>query len=129
MGKLEFIPGNIPGIPCAAAVKSDTHVYIPGTAVFLDEDANPIRDVREQTKRCLEQVERTLKRWSLDRRNIVMVTVFVCGQENFSGMNEAYAKFFGDRYPARTACVTALGHPDMLVELSCTACFEEEHSN
>lgn len=123
MGKLEFLPGSIPGIPCAAAVKSDTQVYIPGTAVFTDGQGEWIGDVRIQTRMCLEQVEKTLSQWGLSRRDIAMVTVFVGREEDFVGMNQAFAEFFGQRCPARTACIVQLGHPDMLVELSCVACF------
>lgn len=123
MSKLEFLPGSVPAIPCAAAVKSDTHVYISGTAVFTDAQGEPIESISTQTRLCLEQVEQTLSRWGLSRKNIAMVTVFIRRKEDFAQMNRAFGEFFGERYPARTACIVELGHPDMLVELSCVACF------
>lgn len=123
MSDFEYLEGKVPGIPCATAVKTKTHVYVSGTAVFQDESGHPITDVRIQTEKCLNEIERVLSNWNLDRKDIVMMTVFVKGKENFAGMNEAYKAFFGDIYPARTACITELGHPDMLVEISGVACF------
>ena len=122
MGRFEYLEGEVPDIPCAAAVKTSTHVYVSGTAVFQDEQGNVFSDVKDQTCKCLNKIEQILSKWDLTRKDIVMVTVLVRGKENFMGMNEAYKGFFGDAFPSRTACVSDLGHPDMLVEISRVAC-------
>jgi len=38
-------------------------------------------------------------------------------EQNFAAFNESYAKFFGDARPARSTAISALAHPDALVEV------------
>jgi enamine deaminase RidA (YjgF/YER057c/UK114 family) len=49
----------------------------------------------------------------------------VTDRANLPAYNEEYAKYFPANKPARTSIVTALGSPDLLVEITVTACIPD----
>ena len=69
MGRFEYLEGEVPDIPCAAAVKTSTHVYVSGTAVFQDEQGNVFSDVKDQTLSLIHIYDITQ---FMKKRDIVM---------------------------------------------------------
>jgi 2-iminobutanoate/2-iminopropanoate deaminase len=62
-----------------------------------------------QTERVLENVKTILDDQKLTFANVAKSTVFLTNLADFAGMNEIYAKFFTENFPARsTIQVTAL---------------------
>lgn len=64
-------------------------------------------DIREQTRRVLENVKVILRSQGLDFRHVVKSTVFMTNLAEFQGMNEVYAGYFPAPHPARSTVQVA----------------------
>ena len=64
-------------------------------------------DVTAQAKRVLENVKAILDDQKLTFANVVKSTVFLTDLANFAGMNEIYAKYFTENFPARSTIQVA----------------------
>ena len=53
--------------------------------------------------------------------NVVKTTVFLSDMANFAAMNEVYAEFFTQPYPARSAVAVKALPKGALVEVECIA--------
>ena len=59
-------------------------------------------EIKAQTERVLQNVKAILDDQKLTFANVVKSTVFLTDLGNFAGMNEVYAKFFTENFPARS---------------------------
>src|SRR5258706_3415889 len=64
-------------------------------------------DIKAQTERVLENVKAILDDQKLTFANVVKSTVFLTDLANFAGMNEVYAKYFTENFPARSTIQVA----------------------
>lgn len=83
-------------------------------------------DVREQTRRTLENVGAVLDAGGATWDDVVMVRVYLARREDFTAMDEAYAEHLdtvltGEVLPCRTTVVVGLPRTDMLVEIDAMA--------
>jgi 2-iminobutanoate/2-iminopropanoate deaminase len=79
--------------------------------------------IREQTRRVLENLEAVLKAnpTALSLKDVVKTTVYLKDLGEFAAMNEEYAKFFGEKPPARATVEVARLPRDVRVEIDCIA--------
>ena len=63
----------------------------------------PEGGIKEQTRQSLLNAQAILKSAGLDLDNVVKTTVLLSDIANFGPMNEVYAEFFHEPYPARSA--------------------------
>lgn len=56
-----------------------------------------------------------------DLHHVVKTTVFLSDMDNFAAMNEVYAEFFQQPYPARSAVAVKTLPKGALVEIECIA--------
>ena len=85
-------------------VKSGDFVYIHG-----------------QTRQSLTNARNVLASAGVDLSHVVKTTVFLSDMENFAAMNEVYAEFFKEPYPARSAFAVKALPKGALVEVECIA--------
>ena len=64
-------------------------------------------DIREQTRRVLENIRLLLAAEGLGFGHVVKSTVFMTNLAEFSGMNEVYAEYFPKPFPARSTVQVA----------------------
>jgi 2-iminobutanoate/2-iminopropanoate deaminase len=64
-------------------------------------------DIKAQTERVLENVKAILDDQKLAFANVVKSTVFMTNLGDFAGMNEVYAKYFTENFPARSTIQVA----------------------
>jgi 2-iminobutanoate/2-iminopropanoate deaminase len=64
-------------------------------------------DIKAQTERVLLNVKAILDDQGLTFANVLKSTVFLTDLNNFAGMNEIYAKFFTENFPARSTIQVA----------------------
>src|ERR1700744_2962191 len=95
--------------PYNHAVRTGDLLFCAGQ-IPIDKDGNLISgDIKAQTDRVLQNVKAILDDQKLTFANVVKSTVFLTDLANFAGMNEVYAKFFTENFPARsTIQVSAL---------------------
>ena len=78
-------------------------------------------DIKEQTKQSLKNVEAILKENNLSFTDVVKTTVFLSDINYFAAMNEVYAEFFKEPYPARSAIAVKDLPKNALVEIEIIA--------
>jgi len=66
-----------------------------------------VGDMKVQTERVLENVKAILDDQGLTFSNVVKSTVFLTDLANFASMNEVYAKYFTENFPARSTIQVA----------------------
>lgn len=105
-------------------VKAGSAVFVTGTAP-VDETGSGVHgrgDGYAQAARCLELIERALRRLGLDRTRIARTRMFVTDIGRWREYGRAHAEFFGEHRPATTMVeVKALIDPDMLIEIEADA--------
>lgn len=77
--------------------------------------------IKEQTRQSLLNAQAILKEAGIDLSHVMKTTVFLADMEDFAAMNEVYAEFFSEPYPARSAISVKRLPKDALVEVECIA--------
>src|SRR6201981_3065501 len=80
------------------------------------------KGVREQTNYALQRVKTILAAAGTSLDNVLTVTTHLTKREDLADYNEEYAKYFPTNKPARTTVSAALNSPELLVEITVTAC-------
>ena len=113
-----------------AAVGPYNHAVRTGDLLFcagqipIDKDGTlVIGDIKVQTDRVLQNVKTILEDQGLNFGNVVKSTVFLTNLADFAGMNEVYAKYFTDNFPARSTIQVAALPKAAIVEIEVIAHF------
>lgn len=75
------------------------------------------RDVQEQTRLALTNVQSVVKAAGGTLAQVVKVMIFLANMDDFAQVNEVYASFFVQPYPARSCVQVARLPKDALVEI------------
>lgn len=94
-----------------AAIGPYSQGIIDGERIFVsgqgpvDPDSGDVvgEDISEQTKRTLENVAAVLAAAGSSPDDVVKATVFVTDMSNYEAVNEVYAEYMSDPFPARSA--------------------------
>ncbi|MFB8101182.1 RidA family protein, partial [[Kitasatospora] papulosa] len=79
-------------------------------------------DIRAQTRAVLDNIAALLAAVGGGLDDLVSVTAYLVGMNDFGGYNEVYAEYFDESGPARTTvAVHQLPHPHLLIEISAVA--------
>ena len=77
--------------------------------------------VKEQTVQAFKNVHAILEEAGLSINDVVKTTVFLADMSDFAAMNEIYAQFFNEPYPARSAVAVKALPKGALVEVEVLA--------
>jgi len=83
------------------------------------------RDVREQTRYAIERIQTILESAGTSLDNVLTVLTHLTKREDLTAYNEEYARFFSTNKPARTTVEVMLNAPELLVEITVTACIPD----
>jgi len=83
------------------------------------------KGVREQTNFALQRVAAILEAAGTSLENVLTVLTHLTKREDLAEYNDEYARFFPADKPARTTVEVMLNSPDLLVEITATACIPE----
>jgi 2-iminobutanoate/2-iminopropanoate deaminase len=84
------------------------------------------KDIREQTRNVLERIKLILAAAGTSLDNVLTATTYLTSRDQLAAYNEEYAKYFATDKPARTTVtVAALNAPELLVEITVTACIPD----
>lgn len=97
--------------PYSQAVEVDGLLFCSGQ-IALDAVTGEVftGDIKEQTKRCMENGRQVLLAAGMDFNNVVKTTIFLTDMNDFSHVNEVYANYFQFEPPARS-CVAVAALP------------------
>ncbi len=110
--------------PYNHAVRIGDLLFCAGQIPIDPKDGNLISgDIKAQTERVLENVKAILEDQKLTFANVVKSTVFLTNLGDFAGMNEIYAKYFTNDFPARSTIQVAALPKGANVEIEVIAHF------
>lgn len=104
--KKEITSENAPAAigPYSQGVETDGLVFVSGQLPVDPITGNfPDGGAAELTRQSLDNISAILYSAGLTMRNVVKTTVFLTSMKDFNEMNEAYASYFDDVAPARSA--------------------------
>jgi 2-iminobutanoate/2-iminopropanoate deaminase len=78
-------------------------------------------DIREQTRRVLENLKGVLESQHLGMDDVVKVTIFLKDMGNFGQVNEVYGTYFPSSPPARSTVEVARLPRDVDIEIEAIA--------
>ncbi len=108
--------------PYSQAVKSNGFVFISGQIALDPKTAEFVgADVRTQTERVMENLKAILEAAGASFAHVVKTTVYLKDMNDFTAMNEVYAKYFTAAPPARSTVQAARLPKDALVEIDVIA--------
>ena len=87
----------------------------PATGQFVEGG------IQEQTRRALTNARNILQAAGTDMENVIKTTVYLSDIHNFAAMNEVYAQFFTEPFPARSAVAVKDLPKGALVEIEVLA--------
>ncbi len=106
----------------SAATRFGDLVFVAGQTGRHPATGEVGRDVREQTRNALERVKRILAAAGTSLDNVLTVTAYLTRREDLAAYNEEYGAYFPTNKPARTTVEVMLNAPELLVEITATAC-------
>ena len=108
--------------PYSQAIEANGFVFASGQ-LPIDPATNAFVEggVKEQTRQSLTNAQSVLKAAGLDLSHVIKTTVFLSDMADFAAMNEVYAEFFNEPYPARSAIAVKTLPKNALVEVECIA--------
>ena len=108
--------------PYSQAVRTGQMVFLSGQVPMDPSTGNVIDgDIAAQTRRVFENLGGVLKAAGLSFASVVRTTVFLADMNDFAAMNQVYAAYFLEPYPARSTVQVARLPRDARVEIDVIA--------
>ena len=108
--------------PYSQAIQIGQLLFTSGQ-VPIDPETGAIVEggIQEQARQSLNNIKAILNAAGTNMGAVVKTTVFLQDMNDFAAMNEVYAQFFQEPYPARSAVQVARLPKDVLVEIEAIA--------
>lgn len=108
--------------PYSQAIQVGNLIYTSGQ-IPIDPATGTFAEggIKEQTRQSLLNAQAILREAGLEMKNVVKTLVFLASMDDFAAMNEVYATFFSEPYPARSAVAVKTLPKGALVEIECIA--------
>ena len=97
---------NVPAAigPYSQAIEVNGFIFASGQIPIDPSTGNFVEGgIKEQTKQAITNAENILKEAGTDLAHVVKTTVYLANMADFAAMNEVYATFFQQPFPARSA--------------------------
>ena len=111
--------------PYSQGIQAGNTIYVSGQIPIdpaTGEFAGP--DIATQTRQSLTNIKNILAAAGADMSQVVKTTVLLADIAEFGAMNEVYAEFFREPYPARAAFQVAAIPKGAKVEIEAVAVVE-----
>ena len=108
--------------PYSQAVKVGNLLFTSGM-IPIDPATNTLVEggIEVQAERALENVKNLLEASGSSLDKVVKTVVFIKDMNDFAKVNEIYAKYFTENYPARSCVEVARLPKDVLIEMEAIA--------
>jgi 2-iminobutanoate/2-iminopropanoate deaminase len=110
--------------PFNQAIRAANFVFTSGQA-GRNRETGKMGDIRDQARRCIENIAAVLDAAGTSLANVVKVTVFLHHAGDWQAFNEEYVKLMPEPLPARSSVLVGQRVPDMLVEMEVIAIVPE----
>jgi reactive intermediate/imine deaminase len=102
------------GAPLSPAIEAGGRLFLSG---MLGRGPQGYADVKDQTRRTLENLLAALKAADLDFSHVTEALVYLSDIRYYDAMNEVYREMVGSPFPARATVGSQLMAPEALVEI------------
>jgi len=90
--------------PYSQAIEVNGFIFASGQIPIDPSTGNFVEGgIKEQTKQAITNAKNILKEARTDLAHVVKTTVYLANMADFAAMNEVYATFFQQPFPARSA--------------------------
>jgi len=90
--------------PYSQAIEVNGFIFASGQIPIDPSTGNFVEGgIKEQTKQAITNAKNILKEAGTDLAHVVKTTVYLANMADFDAMNEVYATFFQQPFPARSA--------------------------
>lgn len=94
--------------PYSQGIDTGSFVFLSGQIPLVGDTGKFVQGmIKEQTEQVIANIKALLATRGLDLGDVVKATVFLADMEEFSAMNEIYAKHFTGTPPARSTVQVA----------------------
>lgn len=107
--------------PYSQAIEANGFLFISGQLGVTAEGKFAGEDVKTQAEQSMLNLKAILAQAGLGFENAVKTTIFLADIEDFAAVNEIYAKFFSEPYPARSTIAVKTLPKGGLVEIELIA--------
>jgi reactive intermediate/imine deaminase len=117
---------NAPSSPLfSQGVKAGPHIYLSGI-VGIDPSSGSLvgGTIQDQTRQALKNCEAILHAGGASLDDVVEVCVLLANPDDFSELNEEYARWFPSNPPTRSTTKLGVAMPGLLVSVRMTAFVE-----
>ncbi|MBF1531221.1 MAG: RidA family protein [Prevotella salivae] len=90
--------------PYSQAIEVNGFIFASGQIPIDPSTGNFVEGgIKEQTKQAITNAKNILEEAGTDLAHVVKTTVYLANMADFAAMNEVYATFFQQPFPARSA--------------------------
>jgi 2-iminobutanoate/2-iminopropanoate deaminase len=110
--------------PYSPAVRAGQLLFVSGQVPFDPATGNMVEgDITVQARRVLDNIGALLKAGGLAFADVVRTTIFLADMNDFAAVNEVYATYFSQPFPARATVQVARLPKDARVEIDAIASY------
>lgn len=107
--------------PYSQAVAAGNMIYLSGQLGLDTKTGMLVEGIQQQTRGALENIKAVLLAAGSDMTKVVSVSVYLADMNEFAAMNEVYASYFAEPYPARATAAVKQLPKNAKVEISAVA--------
>jgi 2-iminobutanoate/2-iminopropanoate deaminase len=119
--RTEKAPAPFQGAPYNQAIRAGELVFVAGQVGLLPGQTAIEGDIAAQTEQALRNLAAILEEGGSSLGNLVKTSDFLQDLGDFAAMNEVYARYVGERPPARSTFQVAQLPAGALVEIEAVA--------
>ena len=102
--------------PYSQAIVSNGTVYCSGQIPIDPKTGDIVEGVENQAHQVFTNIKNLLEAAGTNIDNVIKTTVFIKDMNDFAKINEIYAQYFTEPYPARSCVEVARLPKDVLLE-------------
>ena len=108
--------------PYSQAIAVGDMIFTSGMIPIIPETGElETGDIKAQARQAIKNLITLLEESGSNAASVIKTTVFIKNMEDFASINEVYAEFFTDNYPARSCVEVARLPKDVLIEIEAIA--------
>lgn len=117
---LEKRNSKVASIPLSQHRNHGDLIFTAGQ-IGLEPDGSVADGFGRQMQLAMESLTARLEEAGGSLASVLKVTIFLVDRGDFAEMNEIYARYFDDPFPARSTIITELALPGLLFEIEVVA--------
>ena len=108
--------------PYSQAILSGNTLYCSGQIAINPDTGNLVTEnITVETKQVMKNILAVLKAADMNFDNVVKCSIFMIDMNDYSAVNQVYAKYFSENPPAREAVQVSVLPKNVNVEISIIA--------